>query len=934
MEKEDIFQQIENVFANYKLIGNKDFSEDEYAYMVDYVSRLSDHFDHFDKNSYKIIFATLVEIAKRWKDSDKLEDNEENSGFWNFIFKTLTGKDEYNQKLYSAFIGVISEMDTQNNIPIVKTGKKYYATLMMHSFTPKNSMFSFFDLCYNVFKKDLDFGFTNFDEWLCEKVASEMRTVLGGGYREDKKVSIGSSAYTIKIGLRSFALDENLSDDFIEFIKDTFYQINKLFNREKISEETRLRQYIVEWWKNKMQTEKVSNDTIQKKRMPTVSKQNIAVKYIRNDYKVFLCIPSIRIDDCNSTMWLTVYVNGKLSYSEEMITKRGELVIATKPIELELNELLKYNNEINLRVEIKENGIIIFDSEKSRTTSLYREFILFEDDKEVLSQFNKPTNYFVYSKKIDGLKNTPQELTTYGPNIYNIYPAIGESLTGESQQVFFVDRAKVEKNFNTFCLIGNLPDIEWVLDDIHCFVYKDSVKLIIPENTNLKALELKIDNKTVKLDRFDYVRLENNAYMFELLKLGLLKPNEPTEISLYSYEKGERVLTEMLIALPTLGIKFSKSVFYGNIEREITVSNDEINDVFSWTNQDNEIICPLIDGILLIKIPYFRWQIGNNGWNNEPINRKLWYKDFIQYGDLLEIDNPLENEEIRVFHEIYGQSVEIPKNQSGKFEIGRVIYASQDKKNISVYCTNGTTKYDLFTISTKEHFIENPLKYNNGTVIWDVENTFVGDKDNNFFLIATNGKKEKSVRKKVGSTNVVLDNFEEDVYEIIVKIKDKNPFFNAEKFDTIFEGKFIAGKKEQFRFKNKKIKLISANCFNNKPFEWIRFIPEYFIEDLQYVEESGNIYYKGNLYIIEQNGEKRILDTMINEKEEYIKINPVRIELRDKSTLWLVGGYEEENDFLGTLFCDKWRHEICNIQKSDAQYDEINLYKYKEEEYD
>jgi len=789
---EDIFQKIENVFAKHKLIGNKDFSEDEYAFMVDYVSELT---DPFDKDSYKLIFTTLVEIAKRWKDADIVEESDENLGFWNFIFKTLTGKEEFNQKLYSAFINVISEMDALNNIPIVKTGKKYYATLMMHSFTPKNSIFSFFELCYNVFKKDLDFGFTNDDEWICEKVASEMRTVLGGGYHEDKKVSIGSSAYSIKIGLRSFALDNNLSEDFIEFIKDTFYQINKLFNREKISEENRLRRYIVEWWENKKQTEKAFNDQNQKKRISTVSKRNIGAKYIRNNDKVFLCIPSIRLDDSNNIMRLSVYVNGKLSYSEEMRTKRGELVIATKSIELELNELLKYSNEINLKVEIQENGIIIFDSEKGKTTSLYREFILFEDEKEVESQFNIPTNYFVYSKNIDGLKNTPQDLTTYGTNIYNIYPTVGESLTGKTRQVFFVDKAKVAKSSNTVCLVGNLHDIEWVLDELHCFVYKDSVKLIVPENSNLKALELKIDNKPYKLDALDYVQLENNAYMFELLKLGLLKPNEPTEISLYSYEKEERVLTEMLIVLPTLQIKFSKSIFYGNSERKITVCNDEINDDFSWNNQDKEIKCPLKDGILLIKIPYLKWQIGKNGWNNEPINRKLWYKDFIQNGDLLEFDNPLENEVIKVFYEIENHIVEIPINQSGKFEIGRVIYANQGKKDITVYCTNETTKYNLFTISTKEHFIENPLRYHNGTVIWDVENTFVGDKDNDFFIIAkANGKDKKSIRKKVGSTNAVFGNFDEDVYEIIVKIKDKNIFSKEEIYDVIYENILLIGK--------------------------------------------------------------------------------------------------------------------------------------------
>ncbi|MEA4937231.1 MAG: hypothetical protein VB102_11410 [Paludibacter sp.] len=925
---DNILQHIEQVFNDYenKLIGDFDFTEDEYSLMVDSVATLC---DRFDRNSYKLIFATLVEIAKRWKDSDIVDESDENLGFWNFIFKTLTGTEEFNQKLYSAFVGVISEIGTQNNIPIVKTGKKYYATLMMHSFTPKNSIFSFFDLCYTAFKKDLDFGFTSDDEWYCEKVASAMRTVLAGGYREDKKVSIGSSAYSIKIGLRSFALDDNLSDDFIEFIKDTFYQINKLFNRERISEETRLRRYIAEWWKNKTENEKVSDSTTRKKRIATVSKQNIAAKFIRNEDKVLLCIPPVRLDNEKDTMYLSVYVNCKQFCSEEMRTKRGELVVSTKEKEFDLNDLFKYSESINVQIKITENETIIYDSKET----LYREFILFEDEKEILSQINKPSNYFIYSFNIDALETTPDHLTTYSTNLYNIYPKAGETLTGKINQVFFVDKVKVAKSSNTVCLLGNLPDIEWVLDDIHCFVYKDNVKLIVPENTNLKAMELKVDNKTYKLDSFDYVRLENNSYMFGLLKLELLKPNEPIELSLYSYEKGATVLTEMLIVLPTLEIKFNESVFYGNIERRITVSNNKLYSDFSWSNQDNEIICPLSDGNLLVKIPYLKWHIADKEWHKEPINRKLWYKDFLDNGDLLEIYNPKEEDEIKLFVKSDGQKNELTKNQNGKFEIGRTIYANQNRRDIFVYFTIGTTKCELFTIATKEHFIENPLRYNNGNVIWDVENTFVGDKKNDFFLIAkVNGKNEKSGRKKVSSTNVVFGNFEEDVYQIIVKIKDKNPFSNEEKYDTIFEGKLMVGKREQFRFKNKRIKLLSANCFNNS-FEWIPFIPKYFIDDLQYVEENGYVYYKGNLCVIDQNGKTKTINSMLNEREENDKINPVRIELRDNSSLWLVAGWQGGNDFIGNLFCDKLRKGICNIAKEDAQYDEINLYKYKEEEY-
>ncbi|MPN19093.1 hypothetical protein SDC9_166459 [bioreactor metagenome] len=85
--------------------------------------------------------------------------------------------------------------------------------------------------------------------------------------------------------------------------------------------------------------------------------------------------------------------------------------------------------------------------------------------------------------------------------------------------------------------------------------------------------------------------------------------------------------------------------------------------------------------------------------------------------------------------------------------------------------------------------------------------------------------------------------------------------------------------------------------------------------------------------MIDQNGKTKTINSMLNEREENDKINPVRIELRDNSSLWLVAGWQGGNDFIGNLFCDKLRKGICNIAKEDAQYDEINLYKYKEEEY-
>lgn len=931
---DELLQKIDKNFIEHKLLGNFDFTEDEYSELLDHVGRLCNSFLNyghvFEDIHHKLIFSTLVEIAKRWKDSDNEDDAEENSRFWDYISKHLINEDYINQKLYHAFTDVISQLGKRHLLPVVLTGKKYYSTLMMHSFSPKNSIFSFYELCYNIFKKDLDFGFTNEDEWLCEIVASEMKTVLSGGYREDKKVSIGSSAYSIKIGLRSFSVNEDLSGDFVQFINDTFYQINKLFNREFVNQNTKLERYIVEWWKNKTESEKVSDDTTLKRRVTTVSKENIVAKYIRDGNSVFLYIPSIRLDDGDSIVSLKVFIKREQILTQEIRTKRGELVVATKQIQLELNDLLKNSDTINLQVEIKENHTVIFDSERNKATSLNREFILFEDEKEVLSQINKQTNYFVYSKAIDALKRIPDELTTYGTNLYNIYPKAGESLSGVIKQVFFIDKTKTLSIGKTACLIGGELNIEWFLDEIFCIVYSSGVKLLVPENANLKALELRIDKIAYKLHELIFERIESGCYQFGLKALGLILENYPTEINLYSYEKESMILNETIIVLPNLEIQFNHPFYYGNLERKLIVKNGDEALELTWSNQENEIRCPINDGMLLIKIPYLRWRINDIEWQNEPIIKKLWYKDFLANGDILEIDNPKENIDITLFGKSNGKSFEIVKNQCGNFEIGRAIYTNESITEITVNIVLGKDYFEIFTVSTKEHFIENPLSYIDGKVFWNVEDSFVGEKSNKFFLIIKSA--DNNYRSKINFKNSEIKNLQDDICKIQVKIQDKNIFSKAENYQLIYEGELLIGAPEKLRFKYKRITLSSANCFDSKKSEWIPFIPNYFIDKIKFVHENEAIYYTGQLCVIDKNGEIKVINSMINEKGSYDKINPVRFELRDNSTLWLVAGWEGGNNFIGNLFCDKMSRAICNIQKQDYYFSEINLYKFKEKD--
>lgn len=165
----ELTQKVENAILDNRLIGNVSFSDDEYEALLEYTRDLSLPYSRgigsYLRGDDKIIFVTLVEIAKRWKKID--DDENDESGFWEFVFKTVIGTDGHDAKLYKAYTELIHSLGYHKKILIANTAKKYWATLMMHAFSPIKSIYAFFDLGYNIYKRDLDFNYTDSDKSVC-----------------------------------------------------------------------------------------------------------------------------------------------------------------------------------------------------------------------------------------------------------------------------------------------------------------------------------------------------------------------------------------------------------------------------------------------------------------------------------------------------------------------------------------------------------------------------------------------------------------------------------------------------------------------------------------------------------------------------------------------------------------------------------------------
>ena len=922
----ELTKKIENAISGNRLVGNMVFSDDEYEALLEYTRSFSVPYSRgigtYLRGNDSIHFVTLVEIAKRWKRID--DDENDESGFWEYVFKTLLGIDGYDQKLYSAYTDIIRGLGGSGKVLVATKGHRFWATLMMHAFAPIKSIYAFLDLADNIYKNDLEFNYTEGDQSICDITTIRFCEILESAVGNDKTVSIGTNAYGVKIGLRTLAQNSATQNDFVALLDKSFDGINKLYHRQTFKPEGCFEKIIQDWWQSKSRPRPPRG-----RRLPAVSKQNITAKFIREDDAVSLVIPPIRLNSgAASVVWLSIYTgnNCEQRVSEALFTKVGELTITTKEKEINLNELFKGDEPIKLRIEITENGIVIFDK------SIEKDFLLFDGENEVLSQINKTSNYFVYARNLEKLK-VPSDISTYASNLYNVYPKVGETLTGAARQVLFVSRTHTTDNKGEICLLGSLPDCEWRFDDMSYLVFSEQIRILLPDGASMNGLELAVDAKRTLLS--DMKGWQQDGYrLFDIT--DYIPKLEPTAVSVFSHIKNKQLLSSNVVAFPSLRVVFSKAVFYGNDEKKLTISVDDDSKVLTWDNAQNEVVYPLNDGELIIKIPYTRWRVDDKEWLNESFNKRVWYKNHFHNGSLLEVDSAVDMENATMFALCDGQTVAVERNKTnGKFELGRYLFANENKREIMFFIPHSGKLIELFVVATEEHFIDVPLAYLGGKLFWQPNGNFVGDETRKFQIEFIRKGSEPLTASDLAFSDDVIEGLDEGIYKIKVSSQEKGLFKKETK--VFYEGGIVVGRKEKFRFENKHIKITSASgelsTGESAQMYWKPLDCAYYIDGIEYIERGEQGFYIGRLFTLDRFSKKIYLDNMKNQFNSYDRINPVQLHMVTNNTFELIAGYnkDNENDFLGELIYDKTRRSICNINTSKSQdYSVINYYKFTE----
>jgi len=245
MIDEELKTKIENAYKE-DFIGDVIFSDTELEKIFDKTSfelrRIKNEYgatiNFFD---YKLIFIALINVTKEW--------NSNEDAFFDYVYKKLIGTDDGNGKIYKEICKIINKLSDYKFIYILNSfQKKYYATLISHAFAPISSTESFFDMCWEIYSKDLDYYYSKNDN-VYLLVAQTLNKKFSNNVSDEDSLTIGSVTYSFRAGMKGLAL--NKTDLLAKLIERTIKNINLLFNSAPIEQEKYFETLLQTWWKKK-----------------------------------------------------------------------------------------------------------------------------------------------------------------------------------------------------------------------------------------------------------------------------------------------------------------------------------------------------------------------------------------------------------------------------------------------------------------------------------------------------------------------------------------------------------------------------------------------------------------------------------------------------------------------------------------------------------
>lgn len=886
MLSNEIIKKIDLIFKNHFLGNSLILSEEEKAEIYERIGNILRNISDLWGTSirvsdYKIIVVALVELTKEW-DSDE-------DAWLDYIARRLLGSQTpLTGKPYNQICKCIDTLNSLDSMFVFKCfQKKYYTSICSHAFSPKKSTFSFFDMCWEIYCKDL---FQQYDknDGILDLITSSLNKRISNSKKDDEDIQLGSKVYGFRAGIKGLAIERQ--DLLKELLDETFETLNHLTNDEPIKIDNYFISLIKEWWEVK-----ASEFGMQSRRSRTKHEfiasdySQIKAKYVLIDGYAKLHISSFRLlENFDYEPYIEIKVNGKQAKVESIPTMGSGIILTTKSLEYDLDRF-DLDGILDISVEITHRDKIIFQSKNS----LKQEFILFTGNKESISQSLIPGTYFIYAPKIGNIAVPEDIQKAYGKNLYSVAAREGEVIRSSERIVFF-ENEKSDRNLYFYANERN--DAEYRRDGELYKLIDGDVFLDVEPNLDISDIGLRLNDKIVKLSAlgsFDSNGKRRFCVSYDL-EFG-----KPSRISAFRYSDNHILASITVIKFEHISITYDKEIYYGdNLTGEAIFKTERYNLEAKMDVSLEENSIPFNNGEIILNPPVLRWRIDDGDWLIKP-SKPIYFRE-ITNSSLLDIDIPLGFDYIiALSHEV---NIHLERTADGKhYKLGQTIFSingiTLDETMLFIKLNDAF--YELARITLKSKFLIDPIIVDskNFTISWKPD-SFVGDRNLNSLKIKIINKEGsidfEQVLSLEASMTFHVDFLEEGYYD--VQISGISGGF-LRKEEHLFKKEYLFGNFKNIRFKNKILKINRAVTFEDtKNKSQIIQIRPFYISDVRFLaEKDGFDVYCGNLFLYSNMTGKRIYSNMRDAYGVYQRINPLRIELKTLTSCYLGYGLDKND---------------------------------------
>lgn len=883
-------------------VGNYVFSDEELARVYDFTGCLLRNYDGGWGNTIsqgydQLVFVAMVNAVKTWR-SD--EDT-----FWYCIYKKLIGS-YGSQKIYTYLTGVIDRLGRHGKIMYLSgCTKRYYATILAHAFAPLNSTKSFLELCWNLYSEDMNFTYTKNDDTFA-LVAEELKRTFSNEKSLEDDLKLGSGVYSLRAGIKRMAIDA--PEEMIRYIENTITLLDRVFGGEILDNDRYYNTLVRDWWTEKEKSFGVAKPKRKAYERAITDYSTIRPKYSYNGKQAILTIPSIRLKNNFYDMpLLNIYRKGELVDQQEMRTFGSGLTMATKEMYLYADNLVFEDGVIDCTLEIVHCGDVIYNSK----TSLFREYILFRDHREILQEECLPGNYILFAPKLEEFSAHPESIKKVSgePNLYILQAQEGELLQNSNRTVFFV----VEKQKRSIRISADRKNnAKFIHDGEEYIVIDGELRVVVKSEIDISKYGVRYESTDFRLGAFTCAESEGYKTFFIT---ELLNVCEPQKINIFSYADNKIEASYNVVKFNSISITYDKKLYFDEENLgTVRFHTEKYDKSVSFDINQGEIVIPFDDGDIVLSPPVLRWKFGDGDFSMQ-YGEDLWYKNYSNSAELV-IDLPTEMG-YQVF--LNNNTVLSESASFNSFKLGETVWSMlQDSRDeIIVFVkVEDIGVVPILTVCLKEKLKFSPFVISGKEMLWDVSKSFVGDSTPKFRLSFC---ENDTVKHSFDINEIIDENYksryfslaelEIGIYDVIVDLMKRVGFI--EKPIRLFEQQVMLGDINKIRFKGKCLRFEKVMLTGKSSYEEIK---PFYVDHLWYIGEfDGCHYYTGSAYIINRNGWKTYLNTMLNSRGEFDKINPIRIELRSENSCFIVAGVNPDdiNEFLDEFTLDS-KNQISN----------------------